>query len=1602
MGNPIDRLLQEEARKNPVDALLQGSNSSTSQPAESANRPGGIRRVLNTVGNLTFNPVEVSRAVAEAPPLKEVAGTLLTRARRFFTEQLPNFAVAVTNPGSQQQAEANQMIGQTVSGLVESATQSVNDYVRGVRDAEGVVSTTGKALAPSVKLPLALVDMVVAPVADFMEAGLGVNLSDEFGSVSPLTAEQNANAIQTTAANVAALATGMAIEKSIATEAVAPAITKAATSGVSELSAAELAAASGGSVPSSVLRRAAVSGGGGGAAAGAVFGTVEGAGRDELGPMVVAYTIAGGALGTALNVAVSKFAKPQEQLVNGKPISQIVAEARNETTSRAAVALRTEADAESGIVAGQARQLNNTEATTLNDGIASAIAINSNPDDLARAVISRNLMVPGRSVIDGVSEPVARQALNMARSNDYARLLKLGLSEEDARFVANQREIGTVTGKIPAFESVQAIYDKYDLSLPSTIYERGSTAYLYKKPNNTYRVLLNNDVSPLTEAQIQAFSRYGYTPGEQVSFQGKNYRIVRPGSPDGQYIVVSDGVNETLFHRSEVIQTQLQTLTPEMVSKYVENDFINFISQEAKSRLKQTPEPAVRSNKVHDYKIPERYAKSAPKFTPPGRKGQGAVPIEFASDFDRAAYIIGSKTGKSMTKDALLAPMRAYGVSRTEDVLAHAALVRQRVKDIYASNPSTSKITLASSPFYGQQAIPQSALDAAIGNVTTAKSFAELVADYGKMIGVEDVASLKSLEQDLGNRLSNALERLMDPEEVKIIHQINKEVQQTQVSSRENAKYRDVDAFILNAQQNGIYVEKGGPGVYVLRDVTSGREITRGSNIRRLNDFINNSRQFSSTNLDGGSNGAGVPPLNRVEGMMTNGDNPRVFNIKDDSYWLNSLRENPILGDVSPWATKTADYIATMDRKFGTKLYERVYRRIQNGAVEPLVVERRQLDKQISHFNDLLGKRTQSQRELLFDYIETDSPENIIANGVRKGVPLDEQQVDWAKSIASTARNKEVQLATLAYRGMRARVQGNPALQAKLLGEYQTFLIELGLDSKEVNLAQALGSTYLDNLQLRDTFVLAEAYRGDGVRPSMTKAEFAKAHNLTPEDVSIASRISSEYFDKLASERALTSQLNNYITHRKVSWEAPETWRRYENLVGDEAAYFELSRQGLLDVYERDPIKAMQQYAYAHLYTKYLVPAIKEADIALGEELAKAIPGLPTVAPEIAARAQGYFRDLQGMRTASDKRWTMFGGSVFEKLGIKDGRVTVERFKATLDSAFQGARISAGIRDYVAAVVNYYPAFGASRASRFAKMVYTISGDEVARLADAGKIIEMGLSSIETPIEGQLAERVVGQTGRTLNAINKKSLELSGQPWVYRRVQAAAYTEAFDNAAKGIARYRESNNPQQLIKDIDLDFYDVPQRQQFEQLLTSGMANADELAAEYIANETRGMLAGRYGFGNNPSGWTSIEGRLAGHYGQWTVQHKSYVLKLLTNGEGWQGRYKRMARYAGVNGALLLSKPFTGINTMFYAPLLGLGFAGGPAIQAATQAAGVISGREDAGDYLESTLPWKNGWRHAYIPGSYAASDYFTAAQMIGEGDFAGAAARLGRVKIDE
>lgn len=1631
MGNPIDRLLQEQARKNPIDELLQ--TQQTPAPAQ-AERPGGIRRVVNITGNTLLHPGQIMEQSRNVAPLRDVANVLTSRARRFFTEQLPNLAVAVTQPGSPQQAETVQQIGGAISGLIDTATQSVQDYVQGIRDAQGF-STLNPALPnkviaaakPVVTLPLALVDMLVAPVADAAEAATGLNLSDNFGTVLPLTAEQNANAIQSTAANIAGLVSGLAIERSIATKPISSGISEVAAKGASNASSEAISAAAGGVVPSPSLRSAVVSGAAGGAGGGAVFGLTEQAGRDELIPAVVAYTIAGGALGTALNVAIHRYSVPTEPIVNGKPISQVIAEAQQESSFRARESLRQEVElnSTSGEIAGQARQMNQTEATTLQDGIASAVGMNTSADDLAQAVVTKGLMTPGRTIIEGVSPKVAGKIANISRANDVLRLRRLGFGEEQANFIAHQRELGTITGRVPLFKEVQALYDnagidfnanaligaEKDVPIPES-FHRGSTVYLHQTPERTYRVLLNNDVAPLTETQIQSFRKYGYLPGEQVSFNGKNYTIVRPGDANGVNMVVSDGVNEVLLNRNEILSTQYQVLTPELVSKHIEEDFVNFLTQDvrnaAKARGQAPATPPIKSTKVHDFKISQRYAKSAPKFNPPGRKGAGAIPIEFASDFDRVAYILGSKSGKPETKSNLLGELGGVGVRKVEDVTAHAAQIRQRLKDLYAQNPKIDKIRLSPTPFYGEQKIPSSTLDAAIGEVTTAKSFSELVADYGKMLFIEDPAALKSLEADLGQRLSTRLDNLLDPAEREVINSVNKEVQQTLAKSRENAKFRDVDAFVINAAQNGIYIEKGSPGVYILRDITSGKEIGRGSNIRKLNDFINKSRQTTGVSIDGGSNAAGVPPLNNVNGRMVNGDSPTPFNIVDDSHWLNSLRENPIFGDIAPVLTKTADYFATLDRKFGTKLLERVYRRIQNGAVEPLIAERRALDKQIHHFNDLLGKRTQSRRELIFDFIETDSPENIIANGVRKGTPLNPEQVRWAQSLAKHDNNKQIQLAVLANRGMQGRMlDASPAQVTKLQGQYQILLTELGINPQQAKIVDALAQSRMNNLEIRDIFVLTEAYKGDGVRPSMNKADFAKFHEMTPEEVNIAKRISTEYFDKLAQERELNSQLNNYITHRRVTWEVPDTWRKYEELVGDETAYFELSRQGLLDVFEKDPIRAMQQYAYAHLYTKYIVPAVKDASAALTEELSSGVKGLGTVAPEIEARANSYFRDLQGMRTASDKRWTTFGGHVFEKLGIPDGRVTVERFKATLDSAFQGARISAGIRDYVAGVINYYPAFGSRRAGRFAKMVYTLSDEEITRLVDQGKIIDMGLSSIETPIEGTLGERLAGEGARKLNAINRAALQASGQPWVYRRVQAAAYTETFDTVAKALVDYRKTGNQKALVKAIDLDFYDLPQRQQFAALLDSGLANADQVATEYLANETRGMFAGRYGFGNNPQGWTSIEGRLAGHYGQWTIQHKSYVLKLLTNGEGWGGRYKRMARYAVANGALLLSKPLTGINLAFYAPLLGLGFSGGPALTTAMEVGGAVKdalqGNTEAGErFVESALPWNNRWRHAYIPGSYAASDYFTAADMTGEGDYGEALAALNRITIDE
>jgi len=437
MGNPLDRLVTEQAKVNPLDALVTPSTNTEEPnvpiilPGTGLTLPAMPRKVVEPytelgkqfVGAVAQTPAALNSIVRQANPFdhsyeafaarmqtKQALGIAWDRIDK--TAEAANTAIIALQGDNPAQAQVAQFATRTYNRLADGLAQA---------QADPTTVTSIPAIIVSGALPL-----ITAPLEAL--SGKPVGRDSETGV---LTAEEQAQAMFTTAGNFAAMYAGTKIAESLAARAVPKALQDAARAGITTPAALRGASeevirniagvgvrAAYGTKLGTIASHAIT-----GLGAGAAFGAVEHIGQDDIINQTINYGIVGMALGGVMGFAQAKpvYQDRLAMVVGAQRLS--IAGVMN--TQRAEWL-------------GKARLLNIFETQNFNDAIGSISALNST-SALARAVVAKQLSVPARFVlnnVDAASAEFVRKAMFQA---DYDRALALGMDETHAFEVARLR-----------------------------------------------------------------------------------------------------------------------------------------------------------------------------------------------------------------------------------------------------------------------------------------------------------------------------------------------------------------------------------------------------------------------------------------------------------------------------------------------------------------------------------------------------------------------------------------------------------------------------------------------------------------------------------------------------------------------------------------------------------------------------------------------------------------------------------------------------------------------------------------------------------------------------------------------------------------------------------------------------------------------------------------------------------------------------------------------------------------------------------------------------------------------------------------------------------
>lgn len=853
----------------------------------------------------------------------------------------------------------------------------------------------------------------------------------------------------------------------------------------------------------------------------------------------------------------------------------------------------------------------------------------------------------------------------------------------------------------------------------------------------------------------------------------------------------------------------------------------------------------------------------------------------------------------------------------------------------------------------------------------------------------------KGLKTEFLNRVHDEIKIALPIEEKSLYNRMLKDVEKKNVEIVENGS----DRLRKSAIENNTYFDQGDAGVITLRDFDTNKVVGTFHSVNDAQTFLDNiGKPPDSINLDG--NGK-IPPSSSAPPQLP----PNLGPLNTPpSGWLE--KKYALWTTRLSFATANPTLFKNWDTLFNSNLHSNVFNVVDKAA--KLADGRKSvwLGK-LKDADNVLGRATSSEREHVFNWMETRSiQEHEQFGGVGQK----------ALSPIEIALGKQIQNADLsnmyryknAMRSVNVNTPEGVAMDAELKKQFN-------IGPNEINALTLLSIAEKNQVQ-KVSVGSAVHYARLLQNPelALTRSEYAKKFNLSQKQLQTG-QLLDKYFNDLADTAGISKDklLFNYITHARLyeNGSLPDAIAKYALDKPTEEFYAALNRTGELSTIERDPIRAALRYTNALFDTLYLNPAINQARENLKVELAKLPSGSSL---KVERDANRYLRDVRHIPAEGDRYADAAINHLAGNTGINIEKGIARKWVNGINEVFtvaaQGARPWAGIRDFYSNTSKYFVKWGAKDAS---EMLRFGAGADLDNLRQSGLIenyTQLGLNSAVDEAATALSNAGNRLKG-TIDSTAHKALTLSGQQYVNDMARAGAFLVTRNKVATMLrnlhggdfGKLTEPKTYEKAYNTLQLERYSPPVIQEFDRLIKS---NKTEEAANYLGNQNIQETFGNYANANHPSGWNNNFGRLVGKFGQWSINHRDYVVSLASRGNRTQ-RLQALGRLAITESSIAAAATLFGVNLSNFYSLPGMYFKGGPAGDLFYTAYNAMFGRgmeqESAIRKVKQLLPYdqvnEKMKGSIVVPFSFALTDLVEGLEMSSNGDMIGGLARIGGVR---
>ncbi|KKL62733.1 hypothetical protein LCGC14_2182250, partial [marine sediment metagenome] len=562
------------------------------------------------------------------------------------------------------------------------------------------------------------------------------------------------------------------------------------------------------------------------------------------------------------------------------------------------------------------------------------------------------------------------------------------------------------------------------------------------------------------------------------------------------------------------------------------------------------------------------------------------------------------------------------------------------------------------------------------------------------------------------------------------------------------------------------------------------------------------------------------------------------------------------------------DWAAAVDNILGTKIFSEVYIKTQEPHGRSLARSIPWLRRLQSEAEKVLvdAKLSKSEREMVTDYIETRSAEDLRGSHLKGKGPLKSRSMT-EDELASVDLLLELDVDTFRLyeyirlrntllaaeaRALKTNVEGlDPVIKKAIVDE---IIADKNMTPNEmagVELFDHIRSQDLNDLSLYVVSRLVEAERGG----ALSQADFAAKNKMTAAQIKAANEV-VKLQDEIAAlpdvpiddAQLIRGYMAHYAEHQTAS---PEGSVLNQGGVSRDMSFVNsMIRSGETNAYERDPIAITARYIKNAFNSIEFNDAWNGAKRYVDTELGGQFGREGSVASWV---AKSYLSDLRGVPGAATKFTQQVVDAFFKKMGWKMElnvrRDLVNTYLAMTNAAFMGARPGLAARDLLQLSIFHYSRFGqfGKRTMRALTLATKLGQEGTKQLRDAGELPTIGIVEFETA--AQLEASAIGKTMKGLPAMTRKvaevGLTLSGQRNAYEFGYKGILLEARETALREITSFVDGKITQeQAYKRIGLHTYNLQTKKAFDTFVTGGEY---ERAANFLGQQTAREIMGVYG-----------------------------------------------------------------------------------------------------------------------------------------------------------